>query len=683
MEVDERAPGKAGGTCMAAPTSTWHPYHHPEATYSYSMADQTPGSPHSIHTDTDAAMEMEGLGMSSGRSETCRVMPQAEPPEKQTRMLSAPDLVSSITKGMTAAAMEILERFACPPPVDDAADAAIRECFQQRRAAASQFTPAGAEASGWISAFDWLGHRAQTPQKEDQWVPRPKMTPQKVERGHQASRTAGQEPPRSTSQKRCSQSRPRDEVDSKKGRMEGDERSSKVQVGIDWSNMGIQKPVPKPDPHHPSFKPDLAGAGSNQQPRVKSSVVSKGSLKQSSSHSAPPGSQEPSERQSRKAGSKTSGLTDPEKLELKEKSYHWIVAGIHHLDPKGYVEEIHSFWHFHRNSKSFTLEIIVIADWGRKCADVGLHYPIPAFPNYLFNEFARSRQGGGQVPTKPDYLTKSGGDVWAKCMEAWIWMVSILQFWTDKASIADGELFGGQMHLVSRLAKYVMNTINPILPPGCKVSWDHIITRTPWMRKRLFNSTSEEERQMRCQPIPVAGISSDLEVAMEKCYNEHIMDTAAQEKKKALQEKPGTKPSPSSKPSGLKNMGRRETIKIHLKKMAPGQDWTHIPPKDKCPDVGKCYDPPPMPGWYGSGPGQWFPDRSKPSRPFTTNRWTSRSRRGCDYCPWLSGRCAGGPGDCTGRSAHPSMLGRYGCGNGGCKCTSGFWTRVRPFWLWR
>ena len=87
MEVDEWAPGKAGGTCMAAPTGTWCPYRHPEATYSYSMADQTPGSPHSIHTDTDVAMEMEGLGMSSSRSETHRVMPRAEPPQKQTRML--------------------------------------------------------------------------------------------------------------------------------------------------------------------------------------------------------------------------------------------------------------------------------------------------------------------------------------------------------------------------------------------------------------------------------------------------------------------------------------------------------------------------------------------------------------------------------------------------------------------
>ena len=89
------------------------------------------------------------------------------------------------------------------------------------------------------------------------------------------------------------------------------------------------------------------GLSSNQQPWVKSSVVSKGSQKQSSSHSAPPGFQEPSEGQSGKAGGKTSGLTNPKKLEIKENPYHWIAARIHHLEPKGYVEEIHSFRHFH------------------------------------------------------------------------------------------------------------------------------------------------------------------------------------------------------------------------------------------------------------------------------------------------------------------------------------------------
>ena len=142
MEIDERAPGKTGGACMAASTSTRRPYHHPEATYSHPRPDQTPGSPRSIHTDTDVAMEMGGLGMSSDRSETRRVVPRMEALPKQARMMSAPDLVSSITKGMTAAVMEILERFTCPPLVDDATDAAIREHFQQRRAAALQLTPA-------------------------------------------------------------------------------------------------------------------------------------------------------------------------------------------------------------------------------------------------------------------------------------------------------------------------------------------------------------------------------------------------------------------------------------------------------------------------------------------------------------------------------------------------------------
>ena len=154
MEVDEQVPGKTGSARMAAPTSTRRSYRRPEAPYAYPRQDQTPGSPRSIHTNTDVATEMGGLGMGSGRSETRRVMPQTEALREQTRMLLAPDLVSSITKSMTAAATKILEKFTHPPPVDDAADAAIWEHFQQKRAVALRFIPAGMESSSWVSAFD-------------------------------------------------------------------------------------------------------------------------------------------------------------------------------------------------------------------------------------------------------------------------------------------------------------------------------------------------------------------------------------------------------------------------------------------------------------------------------------------------------------------------------------------------
>ena len=109
------------------------------------------------------------------------------------------------------------------------------------------------------------------------------------------------------------------------------------------------------------------------------------------------------------------------------------------------------------------------------------------------------------------------------------------------------------------------------------------------------------------QAIPVEGISSDLEVAMERCYNQHIMDKAAQQKKKELQEKPGPKPTPSSKPTGVKNMGHGETIKLHLQKKAPGQDWTHVPPKDDGPDIGKHYETPRHQESTGNKPGRPIP----------------------------------------------------------------------------
>ena len=104
------------------------------------------------------------------------------------------------------------------------------------------------------------------------------------------------------------------------------------------------------------------------------------------------------------------------KRELKNKSFDWIIARVNQLDPKGYLEEIHSFWHFGQKSKSFTLEIIAIADWGQRYIDIRFHYPLPAFPHYLFNEFAGSHQGRGQVPTSA-YKAQLPAPVWRGCKE--------------------------------------------------------------------------------------------------------------------------------------------------------------------------------------------------------------------------------------------------------------------------
>ena len=239
----------AGDARVATLASAGHHCYRPPATYStHTSQGQTSGSPRSTHTDTDTAMEMGGLSMAPVGPET-RVLPRAKAPTAPLSM-STPELAAMVARGVAAAATQILERYAQPPdeaerpPLDQAADAALRERLQRHLKASPWTTPGSQPASERVSVFDQLGHRVQNTQKEDKWTPRPEMTPRKVERGRQPERDQdfSSRPP---SQKRQSQSRPRDEASAKKGRTDSDNRSGKIQVGIDWANTGIGKPVPK------------------------------------------------------------------------------------------------------------------------------------------------------------------------------------------------------------------------------------------------------------------------------------------------------------------------------------------------------------------------------------------------------------------------------------------------------
>ena len=169
-------------------------------------------------------------------------------------------------------------------------------------------------------------------------------------------------------------------------------------------------------------------------------------------------------------------LGDPEKWEIKEKPHRWIEARVRCLDLAGYMEEINSLQCFRRNASCFALQIVVIADWGWKYTDVGFRFPIPTFPQFLFTPVTNSHQGRAQVPVKMSHLQNPGGDVHLRSREAWKWMVAVLQFWGDEASTADGIVYGGRECPLSTLAEYVLNTINPGLDPGPKITWDDMVT---------------------------------------------------------------------------------------------------------------------------------------------------------------------------------------------------------------
>ena len=69
--------------------------------------------------------------------------------------------------------------------------------------------------------------------------------------------------------------------------------------------------------------------------------------------------------------------------------------------------------------------------------------------------------------------------------------------------VTDGAVYRGRVRPASALAEYVMDTVNPGLEPGSKVSWEDVITRTPWMSKRLHGMTTRQEQTVRRQALPM------------------------------------------------------------------------------------------------------------------------------------------------------------------------------------
>ena len=142
MEVESLPSGGAGDASMAPPSNTRRIYQRLPAMYSFESA-QTPGSPQSMHTDTDTVMEMGGLSVAPRGPDLHHVTPRSSAPPVTQRTMSTPDLAAIVARGVVGTATEIPERFTQPPqvneadrpPVDLAANVAIRAHFQRCLAA--------------------------------------------------------------------------------------------------------------------------------------------------------------------------------------------------------------------------------------------------------------------------------------------------------------------------------------------------------------------------------------------------------------------------------------------------------------------------------------------------------------------------------------------------------------------
>ena len=112
------------------------------------------------------------------------------------------------------------------------------------------------------------------------------------------------------------------------------------------------------------------------------------------------------------------------------------------------------------------------------------------------------------------------------------------------------------------------------------------------MAKRLHSITAAQENMVRHQALPVPGMSSELEIALERRYSEHVLSSAMGRAKLVIENPTAPGPKPITSPPGLTKAGQGDVLKIHLKRATQGEGWSHVEPKDSGPDVGRLFQTP-------------------------------------------------------------------------------------------
>ena len=104
--------------------------------------------------------------------------------------------------------------------------------------------------------------------------------------------------------------------------------------------------------------------------------------------------------------------------------------------------------------------------------------------------------------------------------------------------------------------------------------------------------TAAQEKTVRHQALPEPGVSSELEIALERRYSEHVLSSSVGRGKLVVENPTTPGPKPITSPPRLTKVRRGDVLKLHLKRATQGEGWSHVELKDKGPDVGRPYKTP-------------------------------------------------------------------------------------------
>ena len=134
----------------------------------------------------------------------------------------------------------------------------------------------------------------------------------------------------------------------------------------------------------------------------------------------------------------------------------------------------------------------------------------------------------------------------------------------------EGALYGGRVRRPSALVLYIMERVNPGLPEHFQVEWPSIMGSTPWLA--AWDHMTPEDKD-RFNNEPLLDLATDLEVAMEEVYEQHVRERA---QRVAADQSENTSHEPAIAPPQATREASLPVPEGSPHKFVPDSNWTMV-----------------------------------------------------------------------------------------------------------
>ena len=206
-----------------------------------------------------------------------------------------------------------------------------------------------------------------------------------------------------------------------------------------------------------------------------------------------------------------------------ENSLEYLEERQHQILPEEHQAEIASLRFFGAGAERAAIEILALIDWAAEYVELS-RSPVPEIPGFLRRPFVKGKPVMHLIPDDPTEFILKEKCVRTKAQKAWTYLCALLQFWTDEATTASGEvLYGGRRHPANPMIARIRAVLNPSFGKHLEITWASIAASTSWTQARLFFGTPDMER-FRTEPSLTADLRNPLENAVEERWERYLKE---------------------------------------------------------------------------------------------------------------------------------------------------------------